>query len=391
MDSTTIILLLCAVVIVSYFFEIIAKKTGIPSVLFLILLGIVLNRLAVIFDTPSIDYLQLIPVIGTVGLILIVFEGSLEIEYSSEKKIIFGKVFIVSVVLLAATAVCMACFFRYKTGYGFYQCFLNSIPFSIISSAIAIPSAAHLSTENKEFITFESSLSDILGIVLFNYVVTNTSFSVYLGLKITMEILVVSVVSFIFCLVLLYLLRSIEHNIKFILIIAVMVFLYSLGKSIHVSSLIMVLMFGLLLKNVNMIKSDFIKKHFNNMQYLNEFNLMQQITAEGVFLVKTFFFIIFGFIIEPRALISGRNVVSSLFIAGIIYMVRLFSLLAIRRKVFPELFYAPRGLISILLYLSIPAGLYIDLIDINVLFLVVIISSVIMIMGSFWRGKKEPI
>lgn len=391
MDSTIIILLLCSVVIISYSFEIFAKRTGIPSVLFLILFGVVLNRLALFFDTPSIDYLQLIPVVGTVGLILIVFEGALEIEYNREKRKFFGGVFLVSVVLLTATAICMALLFSYKTGLNLYQCFLNSIPFAIISSAIAIPSAAHLTVEKREFITFESSLSDILGIVLFNYALANTTLSFYLGWKITMEIIIVSCVSFLFCLVLLYLLRSIEHNIKFILILAVMVFLYTLGKLIHVSSLIMVLMFGLLLKNINMVKSDFIKKHFNNLQYLNEFNLMQQITAEGVFLVKTFFFIIFGFIIEPRALITGRNISTALLIAGVVYGVRLLSLLFLRRKVFPEIFYAPRGLISILLYLSIPSGLYIELININVLFLVVIFTSTIMIMGSFWKGYPEVI
>lgn len=389
MDSSIIILLLCTVVIVSYFFEIFAKRTGIPSVLFLILLGIVLNRMAVLFETPAIDYLQLIPVVGTVGLILIVFEGSLEIEYSREKKKLFVMVLLVSFVLMSATAVCMAILLRHRTGLGFYQCFLNSIPFSIISSAIAIPSAAHLSVEKKEFITFESSLSDILGIVLFNYALVNSSISFYLGSKIAMEIIIVSGVSFFFCLVLLYLLRSIEHNIKFILILAVMVFLYTMGKVIHVSSLIMVLMFGLLLKNINMIKSGFIRKHFNNLKYLNEFNLMQQITAEGVFLVKTFFFIIFGFIIDPGKLITGRNINTALYISGVIYGVRFLSLLAIRRKVFPEIFYAPRGLISILLYLSIPAGFYIELININVLFLVVIFTSIVMIMGSFWRKNQE--
>ena len=385
MSSNSIILVLCSVVIVSYLFEIIAKRTGIPSVLFLILAGIGLNRLTGLFDTPAIDYLGLIPVVGTVGLILIVFEGSLEIEYSSGKKSLLVTVLAISILLLSATSILITIFLKYKTGADLYRCFLNSIPFSIISSAIAIPSAAHLSLGSREFITFESSLSDILGILLFNYAMTNTSLSLYTMGKILLEIIVVTAVSLVFCMVLLYLLKSIEHSIKFILILAVMVFLYALGKSIHVSSLIMVLMFGIILKNINLVKSGFIKNHFNNLKFITDFSLLQQITAEGVFLVKTFFFIMFGFVIHPLSLLRAGNIKTAFLITGIFFIVRTAGLAVVRRKIFPEVFFAPRGLISILLFLSIPPVFYIDIINIDVLFLVVILSSMIMILGSFWR------
>ncbi len=385
MDSSLIILILCTLIIMSYAFEIFAKKTGIPAVLFLILLGMGLNQLTYHFDIPSIDYLQLIPVIGTVGLILIVFEGALEIEYHREKKKLFLRVLLISVILLVATSLLLTLFLMKLSGESFYKSFVNAIPLSIISSAIAIPSAAHLSTENREFITFESSLSDILGIVLFNYVIVNTYLNLSLAAKIIFELITVSVVSMLFCLLLLYMLRAIEHNIKFILILTIMTFLYTLGKSLHVSSLIMVLMFGLLLKNINLINSGFIRKHFNNLKYLNEFNFMQQITSEGVFLVKTFFFIIFGFIISPASLVSLSNIKTATAVTCIIFGTRLLTLLILRRKIFPEIFYAPRGLISILLFLSIPADLYLSSINTDILFIVVIMTSTIMILGSFWR------
>jgi Kef-type K+ transport system membrane component KefB len=386
MDSNSIILLLCGLVITSYLFEIFSKKTGIPSVLFLIALGVLLNKLTVFYEIPAVDFLRLIPVIGTVGLILIVFEGALEIEYHSDKKMILFKVLAVSIIILAANSVIMASIFRHFTGLGFHQCFVNAIPLSVISSAIAIPSAAHLSAGNKEFITMESSLSDILGIILFNYAVINSTLTFFL----TGKIIIVTVVSFIFCLILLYLLRSIGHNIKFVLILSVMVFLYSLGKSIHVSSLILVLMFGLLLKNINLIKSGFINKHFNNLKYINEFNFMQQINSEGVFLVKTFFFIIFGFILTPESLLSPVNIITASAIIATIYVVRLISLLTVRQSVFPGIFYAPRGLITILLYSSIPAALQMNRINIDVLFIVILATSTIMILGSSWRrGAAE--
>jgi potassium/hydrogen antiporter len=41
----------------------------------------------------------------------------------------------------------------------------NAIPFAIISSAIAIPRANRLTKKHKEFITYESSFSDIFGVI----------------------------------------------------------------------------------------------------------------------------------------------------------------------------------------------------------------------------------
>ena len=43
----------------------------------------------------------------------------------------------------------------------------NVIPLSVISSAIAIPSARNLSQSLREFVTYESSLSDIFGVIFF--------------------------------------------------------------------------------------------------------------------------------------------------------------------------------------------------------------------------------
>ena len=46
---------------------------------------------------------------------------------------------------------------------------LFAIPLSIISSAVAIPSATGLIDHEREFVIYESTFSDILGIMIFNY------------------------------------------------------------------------------------------------------------------------------------------------------------------------------------------------------------------------------
>src|SRR5690606_41153731 len=60
-----------------------------------------------------------------------------------------------------ALPISITVFFHYMTGKPWHDCLLNAIPFSVISSAIAIPSVASLTAAKKEFIVYESSFSEI--------------------------------------------------------------------------------------------------------------------------------------------------------------------------------------------------------------------------------------
>ena len=44
---------------------------------------------------------------------------------------------------------------------------LAAMPFAVVSSAVAIPSSAGLADATREFVVYESSLSDILGVLVF--------------------------------------------------------------------------------------------------------------------------------------------------------------------------------------------------------------------------------
>jgi len=84
-------------------------------------------------------------------------------------------------------------------------------------------------------------------------------------------------------------------------------------------------------------------------------NDMKVITAESAFVVRTFFFIIFGWSITISDLFSLTVVGLGLCILVIIYFIRaLFLFLFQGRDIFPQLFLAPRGLITILLFFAIP-------------------------------------
>lgn len=75
----------------------------------------------------------IIPTLGTIGLILIVFEGGLELEYHTDKNHIIRNALVVSIVGLLATALGIAGIFAYFTGETYYRCLLNAIPYSVMS------------------------------------------------------------------------------------------------------------------------------------------------------------------------------------------------------------------------------------------------------------------
>jgi glucose-6-phosphate-specific signal transduction histidine kinase len=121
------------------------------------------------------------------------------------------------------------------------------------------------------------------------------------------------------------------------------------------------------------------------MQFLNEEKVdsvlydMRVITAETAFVVRTFFFIIFGWSVFLGSLLSFKVILTGFLILAIIYLVRLFFLFIFKGKnIVLELFLAPRGLVTILLFFAIPEELSLGKEFEGVLLFVVLVSCVIM-------------
>jgi len=84
--TTSIIITVCVLVLLSYFFDLSSKKTKIPAVVLLLLLGWIVRLLTAFFNIKIPDLHILLPIFGTIGLILIILEGSLELELNKSKK-----------------------------------------------------------------------------------------------------------------------------------------------------------------------------------------------------------------------------------------------------------------------------------------------------------------
>ena len=394
MTTSTVLIILSALIIFSYLFDLVASKTKLPSVLLLLVLGIGLRLLVDKFQVHTFNFLEILPTLGTVGLILIVFEGSLELKYAKDKNKVIKGAFLSAFLILIATVTVITFIIYQITGKELYLCFVNAIPFSVISSAIAIPSVANLNKKSKEFIIYESSFSDILGIILLNFAISNQHITIGSFGQLAINTIFILLLSVVACITLLYLMGRLKHHIKFFLIISILIMVYAVGQSFHLSALILILSFGLFLNNADTIKHAWFRSVFIYKNLSNDLIQLHQLSAETAFILRTFFFVLFGFTINIYQLNDFNTIANGLIILGGIYVIRFAYLYFFQREhVLPEGFVIPRGLISILLYYSLPQQLKLPEIGTPYLFMVVLGSSLIMsigLMSSRKKGLAEP-
>ena len=401
MDVGSILIVLPLLIIFSYLFDIFARRTKFPSVILLVLTGIILRFFSSYSGYSNFEFLDsLVPVLGTIGLILIVLEAALELEIKKEKTQIIIKGFLAALVILMINIILVSIFFNKVIGLEYATSVIYAIPLSIISSAVAIPSATGLITKNKEFVVYESTFSDILGIMIFYYCIRQAEKGEpFIGLEpiftLIGQIFLIIGISIAITYLLFQLIQRIEHHVKFFLILALLILAYEIGKDfLKLPSLVLIFIFGIFLSNFTnlipknlkkYIKTDNIKK-----SDLHEFHLL---TAESTFLVRTFFFLFFGFSIPVESFVEFEPYIIGATVLLIMYGVRYFylSIVLNDEESKPLLYFSPRGLITILLFLCISDYdiQKSNIVDEKVLLVIIIASMLIMIQGSIKRTKKE--
>lgn len=396
MNPLYILLGFSITVIFSYLFDAFARKTKFPSVLLLILLGIlaryILDYLG--YNIPNLE--QLIPTLGTIGLIFIVLEGALELEISKEKYSVIVKSFLAATIVLLLSTFCIYYMLDYLTNLTDLENLLMAIPFAVISSAVAIPSSNSLPTKIKEFIIYESTFSDILGIVFFNFVMNHynegkTSFNYSSLLDLFTQIFLVVIMAFFVTFVLFKMIEKLKTKIKFFLILSVLILSYALGKLNHLSALIIVFIFGLFMNNSKTLLPNFITKNTNTELAEKDLYDFHVLTAETTFLTRTFFFLFFGFSIELSIFSDYRVYYYGILFLGVMIVARsLYFGIFHYNEFSPTSFIAPRGLISILLFTQIPESFTKNgIIDQNELLIVILGSMVWMLIGIVLFSNKS--
>lgn len=390
-SAEMILLVLSITVIVSYMFSILSKYIRIPSVLMLLALGIGLR-----FWTDTYQIKPLIPPViteflGIAGLVMIILEAGLDLKLTKSKIPVISQSFFSALIIFFLGLTGITTIFYYFLQEPLLQCIIYAIPLSIMSSAIVIPSLHQLTDAKKEFLVYEASFSDIIGILVFNYFIEGEILSAISIGGFFVKIVIAIILSVLLSVLMFVILNKARLNIRFFLVFALLIALYVGGKLLHLPSLIVILVFGLLMNNWQLVegKSKRFRKYFSSNEVAETTHFLHSITAESSFLLRTFFFVMFGYSINLQSLVNNNILlVGSLIIVVLLITRYVYLKFFVKERVYPEVVFIPRGLITVLLFYKIPQQYKLQNFDEGILFFVILASSLILMIGMLFY--KQP-
>lgn len=395
LSSNNLIIEASVIVILSFWFNGISKKTSIPSVLMLIVLGVILQYAYKFVTGQEVDFASALTtplaVLGTVGLIMIVLEAALELKLSREKLVPILKSMAIALIGLIASAwVAALIIYQFIPDMTMQSALIYATPLSILSSAIIIPSVTDLPEAKKEFHIYESTFSDIMGIMMFYFLIGGLNPAEDAGVagfagNLVLTLIIAIVASY----AILLIFQQIKSQAKLFLLIAVLLLLYGVGKAFHLSALIIILVFGLVIANVKLFFPGKMRVFLEKKKMAQIYHELHIITLETAFVVRTFFFVIFGLTIVISSLFDVKVALVSMLILISIYALRFLILrVFIGKDILPQLFIAPRGLITVLLFYAIPKEAEVATFESGILLFVIIGTSLIMTWAMI-RNKSK--
>ncbi len=387
--TITIIIAICILLLVAYTFDLTTAKTKIPSVILLLVFGWGIRQISQLVDVNIPDLSPLLPIFGTLGLVLIVLEGALDLEMNESKITLVKKTVLSAVVSMFVLAFAFALLMHNIWDTPFKIALVNVIPICVISSSVAIASASNLSGNTKEFVIYESSVSDILGVLFFNFIAFNNNITLHSYGEFGFQLVIMFVISLIATIGLSFLLGKIDHPTKYAPIIILMILIYALSEIFHLPALIFILFFGLFLGNIGELKKIKIFNRVSRNNLVEEVNKFRDIVREGAFLIKAFFFTLFGYSFQTEEIINPETLGLALIVTASIFIIRFIILFLARIPIMPLLYIAPRGLITILLFFAIPASQVMPLVNKSLIIQIIIITSIIMMLGMMFTKKPE--
>ncbi|MGB5359254.1 MAG: cation:proton antiporter, partial [Eudoraea sp.] len=257
--------------------------------------------------------------------------------------------------------------------------------------AIIIPSVTGLKENKKEFHIYESTFSDIIGIMMFYFLTGKLNPAEDSGvIGFTGNLILTIVIALVASYAIIMIFQHIKGNVKLFLLIAVLLLLYAVGKKMHLSSLIIILIFGLVIANMKLFFQGKLVKYLDFKKAHHIYHELHTITAETAFVVRTFFFVIFGLTIAITSLFNLNVALISTLIILSIYAIRYVLLLIfVGKDVIPQLFIAPRGLITVLLFYAIPVEAQIAEFNQGILLFVIIGTSLIMTFAMIYDKRRS--
>jgi len=290
--SAPILLLAASVVIIlGVLGEAFFKKTGIPDILFLMVLGIIIGPVLGIIQPQAV--LEIVPYFAAVALIIIMFDGGLNLHIGKVLKTAHFAVILVLVGFAVSVGI-VAGLAHYGLGWEWIDSILLGSIVGGSSSIIVfgLVQKIRISDDAKSMLSFESALTDIFAViiafVLFEAALSGEFSLDLLGVTIGKAVLVGLVLGFgvgIPWMFVISKLKNAQHS--YMLTIGMVFLLFFLATSFGESGALTALVFGLMLGKKTyfsrLLKVKFPEDTIDN-------SLHNQVT----FLVRAFFFVFVG-------------------------------------------------------------------------------------------------
>ena len=390
--SAPILLLAASVVIIlGVLGEAFFKKTGIPDIAFLMVLGIIIGPILGIVQPAAV--IEIVPYFAALALIIIMFDGGYNLHIGNVLKT--AHFAIVLVILGFAVSVGIVTGFAH---FGLGWEWLDSILLGTIvggSSSIIVFGLVRklrISDDAKSMLSFESALTDILStivaFVLFAAVLSGNFSIDLLGETIGRAVIVGLILGFgvgIPWMFIISKLSNAQHN--YMLTLGVLFLLFFLANSFGESGALTALVFGLMLGNKKyLLKKLRIK--------LPEHTIDNSLHTQVTFIVRAFFFVFVGLLAsfgQFEYVIFGIVAAIAIYVGRIIItktaLVRGFSKLD--KKVTSVMI--PRGLAAaVLATIPLTMGLQNGEAYPQIVFFILLTSVIITTIGLGSAKKIEP-
>ncbi len=382
--------ILGTIIVIGFFSMMFFERTKIPDVIFLILLGVLLGPIFNVIDISqtSIIY-ELAPFIGTLALVILLFDGGINLNiFRVMKEIGRASTFTFLVFIISVFLVGVAMFFLGPWPLAEGLLLGAVIGGSSSAAVISIITKIRVGEEPKTLLTLESTMTDalsVIGALLFAQIIISKSVNLSIfGSQIASAFSIGIVLAILFAAGWAFILqRFYGKPFGYLLTIAVLLIQYSIVEAMGGSGAISILVFGIALAS----SEEFAKL----LKIQGNFHLedkMRQFQTEVSFFVRTFFFVYLGLMINIKELSPGLVSVS----AALVLLIILARFLGIRLlgKLFADGFQnsliltmIPRDLIAaVLTFLLIGKGVSIPYFQ-EIMFLVILLTNVVATVGVY--------
>jgi cell volume regulation protein A len=288
-----------AIIAVGFLANLLFRKTGLPSSLLLVLIGIVLGPLLKVFSPEELD--PITPFLTTLTLLMILFEGGLTMDIHKAISQSF-RAAILAILYVASATAFVTLFALFFLGFQWVEALMLGPMTAGTSSVIIIPIVSKLSI-NKEVevtLSLESTVTDVLNIVLVLAI-----FQTYVSGLVDIQQTVITIIAKfaigavlgaavgILWIRVLYLIRKEEYT--YMVTLGVLIGSYAASEALGGSGPLTALLFGLMLGNDReILRALRVRLDSGYLQEIKSF--VKRSHGELAFLIRAFFFVFLGLI-----------------------------------------------------------------------------------------------